>query len=244
MDPAASRIRDAMQAVERLRLGRAGQPAIEQACLEIKRFQAKRFEATYSDLLHEPRYRGATRFFLQELYGEQDYTRRDQQFARIAGTIARLFPPAVVETAAALADVHAMTEQLDDQMARQWLETAGSTPAARYVECWRKVADRPARLQQLEVVLRLGRDLDRLTGLRGLRSLLKMMRMPATTAGLSALQRFLETGFDAFAEMNGPSEFLELVEKRELAWITALFEDDTVACETKLRQLFANAGAH
>lgn len=244
MDLVASRIRDAMQSVARLRLSRAGNPAVEQACLEIKRFQAKRFEATYSDLLNHARYQGATRFFLQELYGEQDYTARDQQFARIAGTIARLFPQAVVETAAALAEVHALTEQLDDQMARQWVDTAGATPAGRYVQCWRSVADCPARLRQLEIVLALGRDLDQLTRLRGLRSLLKMMRMPAATAGLSSLQRFLETGFDAFADMKGASEFLEFVGRRELEWIDSLFDDDAVACETKLHQLLANPGAH
>lgn len=239
MDPAASRIREAMQTVSLLRLGRANQPALEQACLEIKRFQAQRFRATYADLLQSPRYRSAARFFLQELYGEQDYAQRDQQFARIAGTIARLFPQAVVETAASLAEVHALTEQLDDSMARDWLAAGAATVQARYIQCWRMVGNRPARLRQLDVVMHLGRELDRLTRMRGLRGLLKMMRAPAAAAGLSSLQGFLEAGFDAFAEMKGASEFLSLIEKRESVWINALFDDDAVTCETNLLQLFA-----
>lgn len=237
MDPAASRIREAMQAVSLLRLGRASQPALEQACLEIKRFQAQRFRATYADLLHSPRYRGAASFFLRELYGEQDYTQRDQQFARIANTIARLFPQAVVETSASLAEVHALTEQLDDRMARHWLAATAPTVQARYIRCWRMVDDRPARFRQLEVVQHLGRELDRLTRMRGLRSLLRMMRTPAAAAGLSALQGFLEAGFDAFAEMKGASEFLGLIGTRESVWIHALFDDDAVTCETKLLRL-------
>jgi hypothetical protein len=240
MDPAASRIREAMQAVSLLRAGRAHQSAIEQACLEIKRFQALRFRATYADLLHHPRYRGAATFFLRELYGEQDYAQRDQQFARIAATIARLFPQAVVETAASLAEVHALTEQLDDNMAREWLAASAPTLPARYIRCWRMVNDRPARLRQLEVVLHLGRELDRLTRTRGLRSLLKMMRAPAAAAGLSSLQGFLEAGFDAFAEMKGAAEFLGLIESRESLWINSLFDDDAVTCETKLLQLLAD----
>ncbi|MDO8388215.1 MAG: hypothetical protein Q7T13_17700 [Polaromonas sp.] len=239
MDPAASRIREAMQAVSLLRRARASQPALEQACLEVKRFQAQRFKATYADLLHNPRYRGAASFFLQELYGEQDYAQRDQQFARIASTIARLFPQAVVETAASLAEVHALTEQLDDSMARHWLAASAPTVQARYIGCWRRAGDRPARFRQLVVVLHLGRELDRLTRMRGLRSLLRMMRAPAAAAGLSSLQGFLETGFDAFAEMKGASEFLGLIEKRESVWINALFDDDTVTCETKLLELLA-----
>jgi len=244
MDPTASRIREAMQAVSLLRLSRAGQPLLEQACLEIKRFQAHRFKATYADLLHNLRYQKATGFFLHELYGEQDYAQRDQQFARIANTIARLFPQAVVETAAALAEVHALTEQLDDLMARQWLATPTLSAHVRYIQCWRRVADRPARRRQLEVILRLGRELDRLTHMRGLRSLLKMMRGPAAAAGLSSLQRFLEAGFDAFADMKGASDFLTLIERRESDWIAALFDEDAVTCETKLLQLLASADAH
>lgn len=239
MDPTASRIREAMQAVSLLRLARANQPALERAGLEIKGFQARRFRATYADLLDSPRYRGAASFFLHELYGEQDYSQRDQQFGRIANTIARVFPQAVVETAALLAEVHALTEQLDDSMARHWLATSTPTVPLRYIGCWRMVGDRPSRFRQLEVVLHLGRELDRLTRMRGLRSLLRMMRAPAAAAGLSSLQTFLEAGFDAFADMKGASEFLGLVESRESAWIHALFDDDLVTCETKLLQLLA-----
>jgi hypothetical protein len=94
------------------------------------------------------------------------------------------------------------------------------------------------------VVLHLGEELDRLTGTRGLRSLLKMMRLPAATAGLGALQRVLESGFDAFANMKGAAEFLSAIESREVLWMNALFDEDAVACETRLRQLLAQNTSH
>jgi len=137
--------------------------------------------------------------------------------------------------------VHALTEQLDDRMAAQWLSAPGQSPHARYIACWRAVADRPARGRQLQVVLKLGQDLDRLTRMRGLRSLLKMMRAPAAASGLSSLQVFLEAGFDAFSDMEGAQEFLALIERRESAWIATLFDEDPVASETKLHQLLAGA---
>lgn len=237
MDPAANRIREAMQSVSLLRQERIATPLLHAACLEVKRFQAKRFKATYADLLQSRRYRQAARFFLDELYGDKDYAQRDHQFARIANTISRLFPAAVVETAASLAEVHALTEKLDDNMARQWIERPPGDPAKRYVQCWREVGDRVARRQQLQVVLHLGEELDHLTRMRGLRGLLKMMRVPANAAGLSSLQAFLEAGFDAFANMKGSAEFLRLVDERESNWISTLFEEEAVACETRLRQL-------
>ena len=244
MDPAAARIREAMQAVSLLRQSRMADPELHTACLEVKRFQAQRFTGTYADLLDSPRYQRAAYFFLNELYGDKDYAQRDQQFSRIANTIARLFPKAVVETAAALAEVHALTEALDDRMALQWLLYRAGGQTVRYIRCWRAVGDIAARRQQLQVVLHLGQELDHLTHKRGLRSLLKMMRTPAAAAGLSALQNFLEAGFDAFAQMNGASEFLNVVEARESALIDALFGDDAVACETFLRQLLACTPQH
>ena len=244
MDAVALRIRQAMQAVSLLRQSRAADPLLDAACLAIKRFQAQRFRATYADLLHSPRYQRAVHFFLHELYGDKDYAQRDLEFVRIANPLARLFPAAVVETAATLAEVHALTEKFDDLMARQCLVTPGPDLPVRYIQCWRKVADRVARGRQLQVVLHLGRELDRLTHMRGLRSLLKMMRTPAAAAGLSSLQSFLESGFDSFAEMKGATEFLGVLENRESSWIDSLFDDEAVACETKFRQLLADTQPH
>lgn len=243
MDASASRIHNALQSVAQLRHQYAADPALSVAVKAIKRFQAGRFQATYADLLNSPRYKTATRFFLYELYGDKDYAERDQQFARIASTISKLFPQAVVNTAAALAEVHSLTESLDHLMAQQWpVSDKGGTwgdKCAHYIRCWRQVGDTAARHKQLDVVLLLGEELNLLTRKPGLRTLLRMMRGPATAAGLSSLQGFLEAGFDAFAGMHGTDDFLTTLRLRETTLIRALFDDELVACETKLRNLFA-----
>ena len=245
MDESAQKIHDALQAVQQLRQQHATDDLLKQAIFDIKRFQARRFQASYADLLQSPRYKTAATFFLQELYSDKDYAERDQQFARIANTIARLFPQAVVNTAAALAQVHALTEELDDLMARQWLkENAQLGDCARYVRCWQSVADSAARHRQLNVVQLLGQELDRLTRKPGLRTLLKLMRGPATAAGLNSLQRFLEAGFDAFANMRGADEFLALIRLRETELIRTLFEETPVASETTLLRLMAGSPLH
>jgi hypothetical protein len=247
MNASADSIHTSLEAVARFRQLRAGNASLSAANADIKRFQARRFEATYPDLLQSSRYQTAARFFLYELYSDKDYTERDQQFARIASTIAKLFPPSVVSTAAALAEVHALTERLDDAMAHAYLawqaDSPGQTDAARYVSCWRQVAGPAARHQQLEVVLALGRSLDSLTRKPGLRMLLRMMRVPAAAAGLGSLQKFLEAGFDAFQGMQGADEFLKLIALRESDWIGRLFNEDAVACETRLADLLGRGAA-
>lgn len=243
MDESTQKIHQALQTVARLRHERLSNTNLAHANFEIKRFQAHRFQASYADLLCDPRYMQAAQFFLRELYSDKDYAERDEQFGKIAGTVAKLFPQAVIDTTTALAQVHALTESLDDSMARQWLidtcQQAQSSPQARYVRCWRLVEDEAARTKQLSVVLLLGHELDRLTRKPGLRTLLKMMRRPAGVAGLSALQLFLESGFDAFAEMHGAQAFLSVIAERETEWIRLLFDSDTVTCETKLANLLS-----
>ncbi len=241
MNRSAHNIQAALQVVAQLRQQHLADAPLAGASAQIKRYQAQRFQATYTDLLQSSRYKTAATFFLHELYSDKDYAERDQQFARIANTIAKLFPHSVVNTAAALAEVHALTESLDDSMARQWLESRTSEPDmnqhARYIYCWRRVGDSLARHRQLDVVLELGGQLSSLTRKPGLRTLLRMMRQPAAAAGLNSLQGFLEAGFDAFAQMRGANEFLELIQQRESEWIASLFTAELVTCETTLHHL-------
>jgi hypothetical protein len=64
-----------------------------------------------------------------------------------------------------------------------------------------------------------------------------MMRGPARAAGLSALQGFLENGFDTFLAMRGAQEFLGTVSTREHALLNALFDAEDAAASKALGQL-------
>ena len=46
---------------------------------------------------------------LDELYGPQDFSDRDAQFARVVPALVRLFPQELVETVAVLARLHALS---------------------------------------------------------------------------------------------------------------------------------------
>ena len=238
-------IRESVTRVASLRDTAARTPGLALAVSEVKRWQARRFSATYVDLLHAAQYQAAARFFLEELYSEKDYATRDAQFARIASALERLFPKPVVQTAMSLAQLHGLTEELDLAMAQHWLTNAGLPDVPRYIAAWRAVGRRAERLAQLGTVLQVGHELDRLTRTPGLRLMLKMMRKPANVAGLGALQQFLELGFDTFAAMgrqgDGPRYFLETVRVRETQLFGLLFDAPTAACEAEIAHILAQA---
>jgi hypothetical protein len=240
----AQTIREAVAEVERLREESRLVPDIGTAVVRLKRFQARRFAGTYADLLASPAYSAAARFFLEELYSERDYGDRDAQFARIAGAVEKLFPRDVADTAATLARLHALTESLDHGMAR--IEPLdGHDDVAGYVRAWKAIGRRADRQRQLETVVFVGVEMTRLTRLPGLRMMLKMMRGPASAAGMSALQRFLESGFDTFAavakQKGGAERFLEIIRQREQHLVDLLFDADPVACETELQATLGQA---
>ncbi len=230
MEPAHT-IRDAIAEVQRLRQESESSHTLSDAVSAIKQFQSKRFAATYRDLLAGGHYQGAARFFLSELYSEANYSMRDAQFARIAGAIQRLLPQTAVSTAVCLAQLHVLTERTDLAMAHAWIQDEALAdsinPSARYARAWRLTGNEVSRKQQLELVLKVGRNLDALTRTPGLRLILKMMRAPAHAAGLADLQHFLEIGFDTFAtmgRMKGATDvFLQMIYQRETAVIDALF---------------------
>lgn len=239
---AAQTIRDAVSRVTDLRDRANSNPGLRAATIAVKGLQARRFSGSYSDLLMSPEYGSAAQFFLEDLYSDKDYSSRDAQFARIAGGLQRLFPKQVVATAVSLAQLHMLTEELDQDMAVAWLATnslGDQNEISRYINCWAKVDREADRRKQLGMVLEIGAELNRLTKIAGLRMLLRMMRKPANAAGLGSLQAFLETGFDTFAQMSGKGdrarEFLRIIQERELLWIGKLSSPDPASYTSELR---------
>lgn len=207
----------AAERAQRLKEGELGSRVIA-----LKLYQQRRFLHTYADLLQHPRYGAVSHFFLEELYSPKDFTQRDEQFARVVPGMVRLFPIDVVETVAALAQLHALSETLDSAMGSK-LERL-PIDKKEYVHAWQATGRHRDRELQVDLTLDVAHRLDRLTTRTLLRNSLRLMRAPARAAGLSQLQQFLESGFDIFREMKGAGEFIEIVRSREHALASALFE--------------------
>jgi hypothetical protein len=210
-----------LKKVDAERRHRAAHPGLEARVQALKAWQQARFATTYADLLATPRYGRAARFFLEELYGPGDFTRRDAQFARVVPALVRIFPPEVVATVARLAQLHALSEHLDTRMGE--LLPSDEITAADYSTAWQACGEPASRQQQIDLTLAVGVSLDALTTKPLLRHSLRLMRGPAQMAGLSELQTFLESGFDTFRAMRGAAEFLATVKQREEAFAASLF---------------------
>lgn len=210
----ASEILKQLARVEALRTACQRDHAMSAVVKAVKTFQHTRFSRTYQDLLSSPRYRLAATFFLEELYGPKDFSDRDAQFARIVPALVRLFQAEIVRTVGALAELHALSEELDWDMATH-LVGSEQVSGELYCRAWQRVGRAGDRGRQIDLMTTVGQALARFTKNPLLRHSLRLMRQPARASGLGALQRFLEAGFDTFASMPEPGTFLDLIAERE-----------------------------
>jgi hypothetical protein len=211
-----------LRSVDRERERRARDPLLAERAQAVRAFQADRLRKTHAALLADPQTRPAARFFLDELYGAQDFFERDRQVQRIVPTLVRLFSADVAETVALMVELHALSEQLDTRMAE--CLAPGTVSDEHYARAWRQVGEPALRDRQIDCVKLVGHRLIRYTTHPSLGRALRLMRLPAKAAGLQDLQAFLERGFEAFGGLSDPKGFLQTVQERERRLALALFD--------------------
>ena len=203
-------------------------PAVNARWLAVKQWQASRLARTYPDLLASARYRPASEFFLEELYGAKDFEARDNEALRVVPKLARMLPERAVETMALAVELDETSESLDARLAEA---IRLPVDAAGYARAYRETGTLAERQLQIDTVDRIGRTLEKLARIPLLSGMLHMMRAPAEAAGFGHLHHFLQSGFDAFRAMGSAGEFLATIRRRETVLMQALFDGRTAELE-------------
>ena len=193
---------------------------------ELRRWQAARLRAGFARFLDDPARRPAAEFFLADVYGDHDFSRRDADIARVLPKMQRLLPEALLHTLADAIELGALTHALDLRMAAALQRLA---PRRRrldmdlYARAYRACGLPRLRARQIALIAEVGDGLAQALRMRGVATLLRLSRVPARAAGLSELQGFLERGFDAFAALGDAQRFIEEIRREETAFSQALF---------------------
>lgn len=196
---------------------------------ELRRWQAARLAASFEGFMGDPRRRPAAEFFLTDLYGDRDFSRRDADIARVAPMMLRLMPQSLVETLVDAIELGALSHAFDLRMA----ETLGRLAPRRktlddalYGEAYRAVGLPRLRAHQIDLIVVAGVGLGHALRTRGVATLLTMLRGPARAAGFGELQSFLERGFGAYGKLDDVDDFLADIERSERETSRRLFAGD------------------
>ncbi len=195
----------------------------------LQAWQAQRLERSFAGFLHDPARRPAAHFFLTDVYGDHDFTRRDADIARVIPMMQRLLPEALLRTVADGIELGALTHAFDLRMAEAMQALASrrrNLDEGLYAQAYRTVGHPRLRARQIALIGDVGQGLAAALRMPGVGALLKLSRLPAKAAGLGDLQGFLERGFAAFAELGDATAFLADIRRSETEAMRRLFAGD------------------
>ena len=193
----------------------------------LQRWQRARLARSFADLADQEGYRPAVHFFLTELYGGLDFRARDQDMGRVMPVMIRFLPDATLATMSEAFELQAISLEYDiDMAAHMERKRIGELDMARYCAVYRACSDARGRRRQIELIRKLGYDLDRLVRWPMVNALVRLLRGPAHAAGFGKLQEFLEEGLAAFRALEDTRYFVETIYEREMASMQKLFAGD------------------
>ncbi len=192
----------------------------------LRRWQMERLKRTHADLLATPRYKPAVEFFLAELYGDKDFTERDQDIARAYPIIVRTMPAKALQSIAMALELNALSQELDTTLLQALLQNKEHLEVideASYITAYRQCNNYDLRVQQIDLINTLGRDLEKVVSNPWVYAALHLAHVPAYLAGFGRLQQFMEMGFHAFRQMGKADEFLTTIVQRERTLLDRIY---------------------
>lgn len=179
----------------------------------VQAWQCQRLLATHQDLYQQKRFKPAVEFFIDELYGPNDFSQRDKDIAKIVPKMSKFLPDKALQSLSSALHLNTLSFELDFNLAKRLIDTPinRESYAKAYVDC----DNLPLRQQQIDYIATLGNDLADVVRMRGITSLLFISRRPAKLAGVLALHEFLESGFKAFKNLGNVEDFIYPIVKKE-----------------------------
>lgn len=176
---------------------------------------------------NQARYRAASDFFLDEIYGGLHFRERDQEMERVLPVMVRMLRDDMILVLAEAFELQSLSLKFDMDMTVQFQKSGwGELNTARYGEIYRACGRMREREKQIELIGRLGLELNELVHHRLVLWLIRTLRGPARAAGFGLLQSFLENGLNAFRIMGDGTEFVETIRHKEAEVMQRLFGGD------------------
>lgn len=193
----------------------------------LQSWQLGRLTTTFEDLYQQEGYRPAVEFFVSDLYGGLDFRERDQEMDRVMPVMVRFLPDNALVALAEAFELQAISLEHDVEMAEYMAEQGvNDLGMAEYCAVYLACSDREHRARQIQLIRKLGQDLQNLVDKPVINYLLRMLRGPAHAAGFGLLQEFLESGFASFRALEDADHFVDTIYEREWSAMERMFAGD------------------
>src|ERR1017187_7321747 len=136
---------------QRLEARQTAEPEFAQRLQELRAWQAARLAQTYQDLRRDPQLSPAVEFFLSDLYGPQDFTRRNLELTRAWRYLKRALPEPALEVLGQAIELEVWMGKLGGEVGPA--RPRGPRARAPYAPASRALGLPDARQHQIDLII-------------------------------------------------------------------------------------------
>lgn len=184
---------------------------------DLQAWQSERLLNTHIDLYRKPTFQPAMNFFKDELYNAEHFHRRNDQIIRALPLMCRTMPASILDIVSSAAELHSLSLDLDSLLLHflPLDREIQNLTLTEWCQAYRACDNRMERDRQLDLIELLGNELKHAVKKPMIRPLLNWATVPARMAGYQDIHQFVCHGYDAFAQLDNPDDFLQPVIQRE-----------------------------
>lgn len=197
-------------------------PLIASSLAAVQAWQKKRMQHTHAELFGKPEYQKLAEYFLNRLYGGDEFEVLARQLERIlpkAKKIERIVPKSAIETGSLGIHLAILAVELDEAVAAYLLDHQLDVNDANMAATYCALNQEAARKEQMEMLSKLSYRIDKYVRAFLLQRAFDMAKGSAYKHGFAPLYDFIGEGFAAMKPIKSMPKFIDRFYQDELTII-------------------------
>ncbi len=222
----SKRLREELDRYRGLRQHNESESGFREKLYALQSWQSERMKRTHASLLEDAKYRPATLFFLEDIYGGVDLRVLADQAEKAINKALKILPDKVMTTSVIALELNALSAELDEKVTHYLHYELGqeSITLPAYLQAFRESADKSQRDRQIALARELAIGLDKYVRSRLIYGTFRLVKKPAVRAGIGDLYAFMGKGFDAMRPMGSASRVIHKILEKEEQAIERIYE--------------------
>ncbi|OUY08887.1 FFLEELY motif protein [Acinetobacter populi] len=203
-------------------------PILAQRLHDVQLWQKQRMQNTHADFFKQPEHQLMAAYFLNRLYGAEDFNQLAFQIRRLVDhvhIVEKVIPASALKTGDAGVELARLSIQLDEDIAKHLLAhypenypLNDDIMRQAYLDC----DQANARYHQMELLELLGEKLDLYVRSRMVKTAFKLSKKLAYHYKVDPIYDFIDEGFKAMQPLDSAQKFVGVFTSKERQIIAAV----------------------
>lgn len=192
----------------------------------VQLYQVERMRSTHASMIATPTQRPLCEFFLADLYGPREIgSSRAAALRSLVDMLKPILPRWIHDGSIGLIELHALSERVDDRLARMLRSRGRSTSFSteEFESAYRACDDYDDRMMQIALFAGSTRFGHRLAWDPSIARLFRLAHGLRGLPRLEALLAMLERGFRAFRRAQDIAPFIEAMRMGETSYLSGVY---------------------